>query len=83
MCITSIDLFSLSSDIFIVYGIMDSHLWASQRGTICKESACSAGAIRDASYIPGWEDYLEATDSITVWKISWTEEPGRLRFIGL
>ena len=35
---------------------------------------------------PGWEDPLEeemAThSSILPWKIPWTEEPGRLEFIG-
>jgi len=35
----------------------------------------------------GWEDPLEkemATHSSTlVWKIPWTEEPGRLQFMGL
>ena len=35
----------------------------------------------------GWEDLLEeemATySSILVWEISWTEEPGRLRSVGL
>ena len=35
----------------------------------------------------GWEDLLEkemATHSSTlVWKIPWTEEPGRLQFMGL
>ena len=34
----------------------------------------------------GWEDPLEkemATHSRTIaWKISWTEEPGRLQFMG-
>ena len=34
----------------------------------------------------GWEDPLEedkATHStVLVWKIPWTEEPGRLQFIG-
>ena len=37
--------------------------------------------------IPVWEDALEegmAThSSILVWRISWTEEPGRLQSIGL
>ena len=35
----------------------------------------------------GWEDILEkevAThSSILAWEISWTEEPGRLQFMGL
>ena len=35
----------------------------------------------------GWEDPLEketaAHSSILAWRISWTEEPGRLQFMGL
>ena len=43
------------------------------------ESACNAG---DLGSIPGWGRSLEkgmAThSSILVWRIPWTEEPGRL-----
>ena len=49
-----------------------------------KESACNAG---DLGWILGWEDHLEkgtAThSSILTWRIPWTEEPGRLRSMGL
>ena len=42
----------------------------------------SAGDIRDTGLSLGWEDTLEegmATHpSILVWRIPWTEEPGRL-----
>ena len=35
----------------------------------------------------GWEDLLEKEmaihSSILAWKISWTEEPGRLQYMGL
>ena len=48
-----------------------------------KESACSAG---DLDSIPGLEHPLEkemAThSSILVWKIPWTQEPGRLQSVG-
>ena len=44
------------------------------------------GEIRDLGLIPGSEDPLEegvAThSSILAWRISWTEESGRLQFIG-
>ena len=44
------------------------------------------GELRDMSLIPGQEDPLErgmAThSSILAWRIPWTEEPGRLQFIG-
>ena len=48
-----------------------------------KEPTCSA---EDAGSIPGSEDPLEkekAThSSILAWKITWTEEPGRLQSMG-
>ena len=48
-----------------------------------KESACNAGSTGS---IPGQEDPLEkemAThSSIFAWEILWTEEPGRLQFVG-
>ena len=53
-------------------------------GSDGKESACNAG---DLGLIPGWEDPLEkgkATHSrFPAWRIPWTEEPGRIQFIGL
>ena len=52
-------------------------------GSDGKASACSAG---DPGPSLGWEDPLEkemATHSSTlVWKIPWTEEPGRLQSMG-
>ena len=46
----------------------------------------NAGDIRDKSLIPGLGRSLEegtAThSSILDWRIPWTEEPGRLQFIG-
>ena len=52
-------------------------------GSDGKESACNA---RDQSLILGQEDPLEkgmAThSSILVWRIPWTEEPGRLESMG-
>ena len=52
-------------------------------GSDGKKSACSAG---DLGSILGWEDPLEkgmAThSSILAWRITWTEEPGRLQSMG-
>ena len=52
-------------------------LW-SKLWLIDKETACNAG---DLSVILVWEDPLEKEmsthSSILVWKIPWTEEPGR------
>ena len=52
-------------------------------GSVVKNPPASAG---DAGSIPGWEDPLEkemAThSSILAWKISWTEELGRLQSVG-
>ena len=40
----------------------------------------------DAGLIPEWEDPLEkemaTCSSILAWRIPWTEEPGRLQFLG-
>ena len=48
-----------------------------------KESAYNVG---DLGSIPGWEDPLEkgmaTPSSILAWRIPWTEEPGRLQFVG-
>ena len=52
-------------------------------GSVGKESAYSVG---DLVWSLGWEDPLEeemAThSSIVAWRISWTEEPGRLESMG-
>ena len=51
-----------------------------------KESACNAGAARDVGLIPGSEDSLEegmeTHSGILAWRISWTEEPSRLKSLG-
>ena len=53
-------------------------------GSAGKQSACNAG---DLSLILGWEDPLEkgmtTLSSIHAWRIPWTEEPGKLQFMGL
>ena len=55
-------------------------------GTRGKESACSAGDLRDMVRSLCGEDPLEegmAThSSILAWRISWTEEPGGLQSMG-
>ena len=56
-----------------------------QKSSLCssvgKESACSAG---DLSLIPGLNRSPgEGNGSILTWEISWTEEPGGLRSMGL
>ena len=52
-------------------------------GTVVKNPPANAGV---EGSIPGSEDALEremATHSnILAWEISWTEEPGRLQFMG-
>ena len=52
-------------------------------GSDGKDGACNMG---DLGSILGWEDPLEkgmaAHCSILVWRIPWTEEPGRLQFMG-
>ena len=84
MCITSTDLFSLcGNSIHCIWHFLYPYL-GFREGT-SKESACSAGDIGDQVILLDQEDHLEeATHSSTLaWRISWTEEPGRLWFIGL
>ena len=54
-------------------------------GSVVKNLPANAGDTRDIVLIPGQEDPLEkemATHcNILAWKISWTEEPGRLHGI--
>ena len=51
-----------------------------------KNSPVNAGDIRDGVQPLGWEDPLEEVMatlfSIFAWRIPWTEEPGRLQFMG-
>ena len=58
--------------------------WGFPRDSDCKESTCNVG---DLGFIPGWEDPLEkgktTHSNILAWRISWTEEPGRLQSMGL
>ena len=58
------------------------------RGTSGKEPACQCRRHKRCKFESlGWKDLLEeemAThSSILVWRIPWTEEPGRLQSIGL
>ena len=46
-----------------------------------KNPPANAGDIREVGSVPGWEDPLE--EGILVWRIPWTEEPGRLQSMGL
>ena len=58
-------------------------IWDFSGGSDSKESACSVG---DLVRFVGQEDPLEkrtATHSSSLaWRISWTEEPGGLQFMG-
>ena len=51
-----------------------------------KNPPANAGDIRDTGLILSWEDPLEegmAThSSVLAWRLPWTEEPGRLQFMG-
>ena len=67
----------------MIFSILFSKIWV-------LISYCGSGAsaedIRVAGSIPEWKDPLEegmATHSSTlVWRIPWTEEPGRLKSMG-
>ena len=60
--------------------------WASQVLPGIKNLPANAGDIRVMVRFMGWEDPLEkgmATHSnILAWRITWTEEPGRLQSMG-
>ena len=51
-------------------------------GSVGKQSICNAGDTEDPGLSLFQEDLLEeemaTQSSILAWKISWTEEPGRL-----
>ena len=59
---------------------------ASQLVLVVKNLPVNTGDLRDVGSVLDWEDPLEkqmAThSSILAWKISWTEEYGRLQSIG-
>ena len=52
-----------------------------------KNPPASGGDARDAGLIPGSGSSpgvgIDTYSSILAWKILWTEEPGRLQFMGL
>ena len=60
---------------------------ASQGALVINNPPANAGDARDTGSIPGSGRSLKkemATHSSTLaWKIPWTEEPGRLQFMGL
>ena len=62
-------------------------LWSSQVALMVKNLPANSGDIKDAGRPLGREDSLEkemAThSSILTWRILWTEEPGRLKSVGL
>ena len=54
---------------------------------VVKNLPANVGNIRDLGSIPGREDpvekEMETHSGILAWRIPWTEEPGRLQFMGL
>ena len=60
--------------------------WASQVALVAKNLPAYAGDMRDEGSIFGWGRSLEegvvTHSNILAWRIPWTEEPGRLQFIG-
>ena len=54
---------------------------------VVKNPPANAGDLRDVGSIPDLEDPLDegmAThSSILIWRMPWTEEPGRLQSMGL
>ena len=63
-------------------------IWGFPCSASGKEPSCQSRRYkRRGVWFPGWEDPLEkgtATHSnILIWGIPWTEEPGRLQYMGL
>ena len=48
-----------------------------------KSLSANAGGVRDTDSIPGLEKGMATHFSILIWRIPWTEEPGRLQSIEL
>ena len=72
----------------VVFLILESSKlqWGLPGGPSAQEPACNAGEEREAGSISRSRRSLEegtAThSSILAWRTPWTEEPGRLQFIG-
>ena len=64
-----------------------AHVYGFPGGSVVKNSPASAGHTRDEGLIPELgRSFREANgnhSSIIAWKISWTEELGRLQSTGL
>ena len=74
----SLETYSIVSRIFENLGFLG--------GVSGKEHACHCRSLRDTDLIPGSgrSPGEMATHSSTLsWRIPWTEEPGRLQFMGL
>ena len=63
------------------------YVWASQVALVVKNHPSLAGYARDVSLIPrrgrSLEEGMATHSSVIAWRIPWTEEPGRLQFMGL
>ena len=61
--------------------------WASQVVLVVKNPPANAEDMRDAGAIPGSRRSPGGGhgnySNILAWRIPWTEEPGRLQFLGL
>ena len=54
-----------------------------QVSLMVKNLSADAGDIREAGLIPGLEEEMGTHSSILAWRISWTEKPCGLQYIGL
>ena len=63
-----------------------AYAWASQVAIVVKNPPAGAVDARDVSLIPGsgrpLEEEMATYSSILAWRIPWTEESGRLQFMG-
>ena len=61
--------------------IKNRHVVDNREESQAREGLRSSG-LTDANWY-SWEEGMAAHSSILAWRIPWTEEPGRLRTIGL
>ena len=63
---------------------MSHNTWASQVALVEKNLPTNAGDIKDVGSIPGLGRFPgRGHGNPLAWRISWTEEPGRLQSMGL
>ena len=72
----------ISLNVFVIAHLR-SLFWSSQVALVVKNLPANTGDVRNAGLIPELEKEMETYSSVLAWKIPGTEEPGKLRSMGL